>query len=121
MSNCCESCATDIISCMVDGTLQVFAANLVDGETYVWVITDNKGNRYQKDFTYNAGQGYFEIDVATDLPPGLLNEHDGNFKLHIQKTIWQTGSVPFMFNKSVDCIEISIKCSDFFSKTQLGG
>jgi hypothetical protein len=76
----CDCCFEDyIVKCNTEIQSYLQLAPLT---AYTWVISDKFDHKYQGDFTTDS-DGFWTIPVS-DLPPGLLTEYSGMFKLEVQ-------------------------------------
>lgn len=99
----CNCCFTDyIVKC--NTLLQVYA-QLSPLTDYTWIITDKFEKIYSGVLTTDAN-GFWAIPVD-ELPPGLLTEYSGLFKLQVQ----DSGCKPVKFKIAAehDCIEFTVK------------
>lgn len=85
-------------------TLKVNAL-LIPGTVYKWVITDKFDKEYYGHQLSDA-DGHVSIPVA-DLPPGLLTEYSGEFKL--QFFLDECTAVDFKMTKKYDSIDFRVK------------
>lgn len=99
---CQSTCFKDYLVRCVD-QINVYA-QLTPLTAHIWVITDKFGNQNQGNFTTNQ-DGFWLIDVA-DLPPGMLTEFSGEFKLQVYGD--ECKPVKFKVAQEYDCITFRI-------------
>jgi hypothetical protein len=102
--NTCTCCFEDyLVKC--GDAIQVNAM-LTPATSYTWVITDKFNRQYSGTATTDA-DGFFSIQV-TDLPPGLLTEFSGEFKLQVYADAEACAPVRFLIAQVSDCINFTI-------------
>lgn len=108
----CSCCFTDYLAkCETDIVLNIV---LPPYYNYKWVITDKFENKWEGQL--NAER---TIPVA-DLPPGLLTQYSGEFKLQIfPDTDEPCAPSQFVIAGMYDCISFTISGGNF-EKTNLG-
>lgn len=107
----CNSCFHDYLAkCNLE--IQVYA-QLLPLTDYTWIITDKFTNKYQGTFTTDA-DGFWTIPVD-ELPPGMLTQYSGEFKLEVQ----DEGCKPVKFKvaQEYDCINFTIKGGNYEKDT----
>lgn len=108
MSNKCTWCFEDyVVKC--DDEINVFA-KLTPTTNYKWVITDKFDRQYSGDFTTDA-DGFWVIPVA-DLPPGLLTEFSGQFKLQVFEGDSNCTPINFLIAQMTDCITFNVAAGE---------
>lgn len=105
--NTCLCCFEDyIVKC---GTTIQVNAKLTPATQYTWVITDKFERQYSGDVTTDV-DGFFSIPVE-DLPPGLLTEYSGEFKLQVF-TADACAPEQFKVAQVTDCIRFTISAGN---------
>lgn len=104
----CNCCFYDFIAkCETELVLNVW---LTPATEYRWVITDKFDNKYEGAVTSDA-DGHLSIPVE-DLPPGLLTQYSGDFKIQILDAESCT-PIKFKIAGEYDCIDFNVKGGTF--------
>src|SRR5688572_8856200 len=104
----CTCCFVDFIDkCEESLTLNVY---LTPDTEYRWVITVKLENKYEGTATADA-DGHLVIPVE-DLPPGMLTQYSGYFKIHILDAESCT-PIKFKIAGEYDCIDFSVSGGTF--------
>jgi hypothetical protein len=105
---CCDGCLKDVVSCLTDGALRVNLSGLIDGQTYIAVITDQQGKSYGVPFTWGA-DNFVDLPIGTDegeIPPSLFNIHIGPLKFEVQSI--DGACVAYQFSQWTKCVELEV-------------
>lgn len=124
MSNCCNHCLNDYISCLQDGqqiTLNIGGLN--DGETYLAKFTDAQGNTYEATFDYDGNEKVAVIEIGdgdNQIPAALFNPHIGDITLEIEDLDTRTCTEFFLYVPT-RCISLAVvPTSGAYAKTSIG-
>jgi hypothetical protein len=110
----CNCCFYDFLAkCETEVVINAILSATTE---YRWVITDKFDNMYEGTATTDA-DGHLAIPI-TDLPPGLLTQYSGDFKLEIYQGESCT-PIKFKIAGEFDCISFEVKGGSF-EKNYLG-
>lgn len=121
----CDPCAPKaIVTCLEQTTdkYSFFIHGLESGQDYYWILEDEQGRRFTKQFTYNANPyvGFTLEILATEVPEGLFAAAR-TLWFSITKDVGGESKVPFLFAHYVEQVQVNIVCDEFHeTKEEVG-